>query len=172
MLTQNQIKQETSYLYLHAIAAHLGYSLETVRVDMDSVDATICSRGKIPGSKGTILSPKIDVQLKTSQRDCSRNQIPFQLSKKNYDDLRINTMVPKILIVLFLPMDKDWFHLDLEMLSIYGKGFWKSLKGMKDNYNESNVTIYLDQNQRLTDEIIRELMIAAANREDFAYVSS
>ena len=138
---------------------------------MDSVDATICARGRIEGSQGTVLSPKIDVQLKATQRECSGDPIPFSISKKNYDDLRQNTMVPKALIVLFLPPEMDWLGFDEDKILIYGKGFWMSLKGRKEGENHSAETIYLTQENRLTVESIRQLMISAANREDLAYVS-
>ena len=171
MLTSNGIKQEISYIYLHALVTSLGYSLERTCVDMDSVDATLCARAKVVGSKGIMLSPKIDVQLKATERECSEEFIAFNLSKKNYEDLRQNTMVPKILIVLFLPVGMDWFCFDAEKISLYGKSYWMSLKGMNRSENQSSVTVYLPQSQRLTNEAIQQLMIAAANREELAYVS-
>jgi hypothetical protein len=171
MLTANDIKQEVSYLYLHALVTRLGYSLERTCIDRDSVDATICSRGIIPGSKGNILSPKIDVQLKASAQECSGSLIPFGISRKNYDDLRQNSMVPKLLIVLFLPEDGVWLDCDLEKIVLYGKSYWMSLKGMSATGNALSVTVYLNQSQRLTVEMIQEWMVAAANREDISHVS-
>jgi hypothetical protein len=102
MLTENGKKQEVSYIYLHALVTRLGFSLERTCVDMDSIDATICTKGKITGSKGMILSPKIDVQLKATEQKCAGDPIPFRISKKNYDDLRQHSMVPRIMVVLFL----------------------------------------------------------------------
>ena len=171
MLTANGIKQEVSYIYLHALVTRLGYALERISIDMDSVDATICARGKIPGSKGSILSPKIDVQLKATEQECSGDPIAFRISKKNYEDLRQRSMVPKIIAVLFLPEEGKWFDWDPEKISLYGKAYWKSLKGMNVRANNSGVTIYLSQSQRLTDEAIQQWMIAAATREEIAYAS-
>lgn len=170
MLTANGIKQEVSYVYLHALVTRLGYSLERPCIDMDSVDATICAKGKVTGSKGIILSPKIDVQLKATEQECSEDPITFSISKKNYDDLRQRTMVPKILILLFLPVKREWFDFDLEKILLYGKGYWMSLKGMNTSENQSSVTIHLPQSQRLTVDIIHQWMIAAANREELDYV--
>jgi uncharacterized protein DUF4365 len=170
MLTSNGKKQEIRYIYLHTLVTRLGYSLERTNIDMDSVDATICARAKVIGSKGIVSSPKIDVQLKATEYECSGDSIAFHISKKNYDDLRQSTMVPKILIVLFLPVERDWFDFDLDKISVYGKGYWMSLKGMSACENRSSVTIYLSQVQRVMDETIQQLMIAAANREELAYV--
>lgn len=171
MLTPNDIKQEISYIYLHALATQLGYSMERTCIDRDSVDATICARGKIPGSKGIMRSPKIDVQLKATVQECSGNDIPFKIPKKNYDDLRHHALVPIVLIVVFLPPDRGWIDCDSEKILLYGKGYGTSLKGMDAIENLSNKTIYLNQSQRLTDEIIRQWMISAANREEISYVS-
>ncbi len=172
MLTSNDIKQEVSYVFLHALVTSLGYSLERCTIDRDSVDATICARGKIPGSRGVLQSPKIDLQLKATTQECSGNSISFSLSKKNYDDLRANTMVPRLLVVLFLPVGENgWFDADLEKILLFGKGFWTSLRGRESVENSSNKTIHLDQSQRVTPEAIQQWMIAAANREEISYVS-
>jgi hypothetical protein len=171
MLTANGIKQEVSYIYLHTLVTRLGYSLERTSIDMDSVDATICAKGKIIGSKGIIQSPKIDVQLKSTEQECSGDPISFRIPMKNYDDLRRNTMVPKKLIVVFLPKEMGWFDWDFEKIVVYSKGYWTSLKGMDASANHSNMTIHLSQSQRLTNETIQQWMIAAANREEVAYVS-
>jgi hypothetical protein len=167
MLTANGIKQEVSYLYLHALATRLGYALERTSIDMDSVDATICARGKIPGSKGVILSPKVDIQLKATEQ--GSHSLSFRLPKKNYDDLRQHTMVPKVLVVLFLPTERGWFNWDPERISLHGRAYWKSLKGMDESENVSSVTIHLLESQRLSDETLQQWMIAAANREEFIY---
>lgn len=171
MLTSNGIKQEISLIYVHALATRLGYSLEVIRIDMDSVDVSICAKGKVEGSRGILLSPKIDVQLKASKRGCSEDPISLSLPKKNYEELRMNTMVPKILIALFLPVDKDWFDFDFDKISLYGKAYWMSLKGSGESGNRTSKTIHLAQSQRFTDVTMQELMIAAANREELAYVS-
>jgi hypothetical protein len=168
MLSPNGKKQEISYLYLHALVTNLGYSLERVVIDMDSVDATICAKGEIEGSRGILLSPKIDVQLKATEREPVGDPISINLSKKNYDELRQNAMVPRMAIVLFL--SKDWFKFDVEKISVFGKGYWMSLKGMADSNNQSDVTLHIPQSQRLMDETIQQWMIAAANREELAYV--
>jgi len=170
MLTPNDIKQEISFLFVHALATRLGYSFERTCIDRDSIDATICAKGKLPGSKGVILSPKIDVQLKATEQECSGIHIPFKISKKNYDDLRQNAMVPRVLVVIFLIPGINWVDYDVEKISLYGKGFWVSLKGMDAIENISDKTIYLNQTQRLTDEVIQQWMVSAANREELSHV--
>jgi hypothetical protein len=170
MLTSNGIKQEISLIYLHTLATSLGYSFELTRVDMDSVDATICARGQVSGSRDILRSPKIALQLKATEQEFLGESFPFCVSKKNYDDLRQITMVPKILVVLFLPVGMNWFEFNPEKIGIYGKAYWKSLKGETESENKSSVTVYFSQAQRITEGTIQQLMIAAANREEFTYV--
>ncbi len=171
MLTANGIKQEASYIYLYALVARLGYALERPSVDMNSVDARICANGIIEGSKGLVESPQIDVQLKATERNWSESSIAFSLSKKNYDDLRIRPLVPRILVVLFLPADRQWLDWDPEKIILYGKAYWISLKGMPESMNNSSVTVYLSQAQRLTEETVKEWMITIANKEEIAYAT-
>jgi Domain of unknown function (DUF4365) len=171
MLTPNGIKQEISFAYIHLLALRLGYSVEIVRTDMDSVDVSICAKGKIKGSKGLILSPKIDVQLKTTKRECSQYPISFNLPQKNYNELRMNTMVPRMLGVVFLPVDRDWFDFDLGKITLDAQAYWMSLKGLNENDHRVSTTIYFSEAQMLDEKTLHELMISAANREDIAYAS-
>lgn len=171
MLTANGVKQEVSFIYLQALVTRLGYSLERTSFDMDSVDATICSRGKIPGSNGSILSPKIDVQLKATEQKCSGDPFSFVISKKNHNDLCQCTMVPRILIVHFLPGGTEWFHWDPEKISLCCQAYWMCFKVMNETTNISGVTVHLSQSQRLTVETIQQWMIAVGNREEIAYAS-
>ena len=74
-------------------------------------------------------------------------------------------------MVHFLPIGMNWFEYGPEKIGIYGKGYWKSLRGETDSENKSNITIYFSQAQRISEGTIEQLMIAAANREEFDYVS-
>ena len=107
-LVKTQIESELSIAYVHAVAAKAGLATEFTRVDVDSVDLTIGGKGKL--SKDSVLhSPKIDIQLKaTINKNVNGDgSISFNLPLKNYDDLRANCLVPKILVVLFLPKDEN-----------------------------------------------------------------
>jgi hypothetical protein len=77
-----------SKAYVTSIAANSGINIGEARVDDDSVDITFSTRPP----KGRA---KLDIQLKsTSQIPDTRNRtgdFPFELSLKNYDDLRPST---------------------------------------------------------------------------------
>jgi Domain of unknown function (DUF4365) len=103
VLFENDIKEELSYAYLHAIASRAGFGVERITKDRDSVDVEIRARGKL--CDGSILkSTQVDVQLKCTSQDAGDgDKYPFVLSRKNYDDLRGERSSPRILVVLFLP---------------------------------------------------------------------
>ena len=168
MLAPNDVKEQVSFIYLHALVTTLGYSFERTNMDRDSVDASICGKGQIPDSKGVVLSPKIEVQLKATTQEV--HTLSFRITKKNYDDLRQNTMVPRVLVVLFLPADDgSSIKWDLEKISLYGKAYWKSLKGMEAIANTANKTLHFEQSERLSCDVIKQWMISAANREEISY---
>jgi len=104
--------------------------------------------------------------LKATTQKCSGDSNSFKISKKNYDDLRQNTMVPRVLIVLFLPQREAWIECDLEKVLIYGMGYWVSLKGMQADKNDSNVTIHLPQSQILSSTTLQQWMTAEMKPDD------
>lgn len=104
MLTRNQIEAELSLAYLQAVAAVETFAVDIPHVDSDSVDAVISGKGKID-SASLRHSPRIEVQLKASvnAHPNGNGDIPFDLTLKNYDDLRADTLLPRLLILLVLP---------------------------------------------------------------------
>jgi Domain of unknown function (DUF4365) len=164
----NDIKEELSHAYIHAIASVAGYSFERIKVDRDSVDVVISARGKLdPGS--IIHSPKIDVQLKASSTiDPSGVGFTFVLSKKNYDDLRISdTMCPRILIVLALPQDQaEWLSITREQLVAKRGAFWFTLKGMPSTDNETSNTITIPTSNHFDTNCLRNMMIKVSKGEE------
>ncbi|MEH1786699.1 MAG: DUF4365 domain-containing protein [Nostoc sp.] len=102
----NQQKEQFSITYIRAIAAVAGYSLYRPEVDNDSVDLGIVSRG----GTGKILSPRLELQLKCTAREISNeNYIKYPLNLKNYNELKINALVPRILVVVLIPEKiTDW----------------------------------------------------------------
>ena len=83
MLTKNHIESELSIAYVQAVSAKAGFATEFTRIDLDSVDVTVCGKGKL--SADSILhSPKIDIQLKaTKNRNINTDgSISFNLPLK------------------------------------------------------------------------------------------
>ena len=131
-MTLNLQKEEFSVAYLHTLVSTVGYKLQEIKIDDESVDCEIRSnvvgQGITPRSK-----PKLGVQLKaTSSPNLIDNntKISFPLSKKNYDELSDPTlMVPNILLVLLLPSSDphNWIAEKTTSMEIFNKMYYLSL---------------------------------------------
>ena len=173
MLTSEQIKEELSYAYLHAVASHAGFSCEHgPRKDMDSVDAQVLARGRLVADS-TRFSPRLEFQLKaTAVAAPTGTHFSFALPMKNYNDLRQPRVVPVYLIVFTLPENAaDWLALDEEALVTRRCAYWCSLLGAPEVANTDSRTVRLPRNQCLTPDALTELMVYASREEDLPYVA-
>ena len=68
-LTSSTQKEQFSLSFCHAVATVAGYSMEEIRVDIDSVDFTILSSD----TDGLLKKPRLDVQLKCTARPALLN---------------------------------------------------------------------------------------------------
>jgi hypothetical protein len=169
-LQENDIKEELSYAYVHAVASRCGFAVERPKRDNDSVDIQISGKGQLtPESK--ILSPSLHLQLKATSPPAKRKSkpangnntdglYPFELSIKNYNDLRGNRQTPRLLVVLFLPSNVDrWLSHTEEGLVTRRCAYWCSLRDLPDVENENSKTVYVPKANILNCETLRSLMI-------------
>jgi hypothetical protein len=99
-----------------------GYVTAVPEIDRDSVDVSIAAGGA--------FRPQLNAQLKATIRlPKSGEFLKFSLKKKNYDDLRVPTMVPRILIVLALhKLPKHWVNVSAHRLIMRRCAYWLSLR--------------------------------------------
>ncbi len=152
----NQQKEQFSITYIRAIAAVAGYSLYRPEVDNDSVDLGIVSRG----GTGKILSPRLELQLKCTAREIlEENYLKYPLSLKNYNDLKINALVPRILVVVLVPEKiTDWIKQTESELCLRYCAYWVSLRGSPDTENITNVTIEIPRSNQLTPDALQAII--------------
>jgi len=152
----NQQKEQFSITYIRAIATVAGYSLYRPEVDNDSVDLGIVSRG----GTGKILSPRLELQLKCTARDLlEENYIKYPLNLKNYNDLKINALVPRILVVVLVPDEiTDWIKQTEDELCLRYCAYWVSLRGMPNTENTTNVTIELPRTNQFTPDALQGII--------------
>lgn len=133
----NTQKSRFSLSYIEAVASHAGFQVEEVKVDLDSVDGTLkADFGK---------RPRIEFQAKATARDVVReNYVHFPLSVKNYDDLRLEAINPRILIVLVMPKSVDeWINQSHEEMCLRHCAYWMSLDGKPALSNQNTITVSL-----------------------------
>jgi hypothetical protein len=140
----NQRKEQFSNAYVRAVASVAGFALSKPEVDDDSIDLSIAQCG----GAGTVRSPRVDLQLKCTERDVINNgAVHFPLKLKNYDDLRpANVLVPRILVVLCVPDAlTDWIVHTEDWMMVRHCAYWVSLRGMAASANATSVTVQLPQ---------------------------
>jgi len=159
-MTPNQRREEISKAYVAAVAARCGYKLGTWSQDDDCLDITIGAAGVL--GKGTLASPKLDIQLKASsdQSHDREHHIAWQLLKSHYDILRADSCIPRILVVVMLPEDlgQSVEH-SADQLILRRCGYWCSLKGNPDIEGEQQSTVVeVPRCNMFSPEALRELM--------------
>jgi len=166
MLSENKIKEEINVAYVLAIAAVRGFATEVTRVDYDSVDATINANGYLV-EDSHLYSPEIKVQLKaTSSPTIIDNSIHFALPTKNYNDLRAVTAVPRLLVVLCLPENREeWLAHSAEQLVVKQCAYYVSLREMPDTTNSRSVTVHIPMTNVFSPDAVFDLMLRTSRGE-------
>lgn len=122
--------------------------------DLDSVDLRVHAGGN--------HRPSVDLQLKatTALEVGVDGRIRYRLPIKNYNDLRIRTMIPRLLVVLDLPKDESqWMTVTDDELVLRRRAYWLSLQsGFNDVGDQATVTVSIPDAQRLSVESLRHLM--------------
>ena len=165
MLTDQDVKEELSYSYLHAVASKAHFECEHKRKDRDSIDAKVNGYDYTDQSKRT-RAPRLEVQLKATVR-ISRNgehegggNFPFSISRKNYDDLRLTERrVPALLVVFLMPEEPArWLDAGEEELITRNCAYWTDLRGAEATDNDTSKTVHVPLDNLLTPSSLREMM--------------
>lgn len=158
-------KEQFNYAYVCAMAAQAGLNRVDASVDDDSVDVSFKTRGF---RQRSVRNPQIDFQLKcTSQELIHGDELRFPLSRKNYDDLRGDDVVcPRYLAVLVVPEDvQSWIENNNDSISLLRNCYWVSLRDAEETQNTNSVTVRIPLAQRLTSQVMRQMIERASEGE-------
>lgn len=153
----DQQKEQFSRAYIKAVAAAAGFAWSQPSTDDESVDLSLSQAG----GNGIRRSPRLDLQLKcTEKQPKSDEQFPFSIKMKNYDDLReTNLMVPRILVVVYVPKRReDWLHWTEKELTLRRCAYWVNLHGLPPSDNKSSQTVQIYKKQVFTVKQLSEMM--------------
>ncbi len=128
--------------YVKAVAHAAGYFVELAQRAHDDVgvDLTIVSLTKT----GKRQHPRLDVQVKTTVDGLLGDPFPFDVTVKNYDELRDDgpNNLPRILVVVGVPREREqWVTASESQLTLRRCGYWKSLRGMPERPNTASVRV-------------------------------
>ncbi|MDR0518027.1 MAG: DUF4365 domain-containing protein [Fibromonadaceae bacterium] len=143
----NDQKEAFSEAYARAIASVAGFICNKGDFDRNSVDISFAS--------ATSPFASVEVQLKSTSNahivtNLNGNEIHFPLPIKNYNDLRAETIMPRILVALLLPekpneqaeeYPEQWISQTPEQLALLKCAYWINLNGMAESNNQATVTI-------------------------------
>jgi hypothetical protein len=150
-------QEQFSLAYVRAVAATAGFAASKPEIDYDGIDLTVAQQG----GDGSVLSPKLDVQVK-SEVSGQPNQFPwsYKLKVGNYNKLRGTRYAsPRILIVVAMPSDvDDWLKLTPKQLSLRHCAYWLSLQGAPDTTSTTTVTVKLQGTRQFSPEQLRAIM--------------
>lgn len=157
-MNSNNKKERFSLAYIAAVAASAGFDLVESRVDVDSIDGILISH---EGRR-----PRIEFQAKATARDViGAETVTFPLPTKNYDELRADVIIPRLLILVVLPeREEDWLTHSEDSLILRHCGYWLSLAGQPERENATTVTIKIPRDQRFDPMALEALMHKANQR--------
>lgn len=154
----NDQKELYSETLVKAVATVAGFTFSTSvgGPDRDATD------GQFATSNDARIArfPKVDAQLKCSSRDLLRpDGVHFPLDVRSYDRLRVDRIVPCVLIVAVVPEDpQEWLLQTDEQLVLRGSAFWTNLRGRPPTANIESITVVLPIENRLSPEAFTNIM--------------
>ena len=107
------------------------------------------------------MRPLLDLQLKaTVNLERPRDGfLHFPLGIKNYNDLRIEVQILRLLVVLDLPKDEQlWMTITEAELILRHRAYWLNLQGYEETANQSSVTVPIPEENLFNVENLRTLM--------------
>ena len=101
---------------------------------------------------------QLKVTMRLGQPDSGGN-FRFRLPVGNYKNLICPSMVPRYLVVLALPENKEeWLAVGPDALVLRKCCYWVSLAGCPESGNRSNVTVSIPEMQRFDPEALVNLI--------------
>ena len=151
-MTLNNQKEQFSAAYAQAVASVVGLKVSKCEVDDDSIDITFERTGG--------LAERVDIQLKcTAEPLPAKGDLKFPLKLKNYEDLARPTIMPRILVVLFVPEDcENWMEISPERAILKHAAWWLSLEGAADTDNGTSVTLTIPRTNLFTPDVLIDLL--------------
>ena len=134
-MTPNLQMEQRSLVVVRAVAADAGYQVVRPEPDDDSVDGIVMARfGR---------RPRIEFQAKATARNIIQgDSLRFPLPIKNYDELRLESWTPRILVVVLMPDESEpWLLQTDDDLCLHSSVYWLSLSGMPERSNTASVTV-------------------------------
>lgn len=158
-------QEEFSVAYVHAMAAVLGCSMNRYNPDNKGFDWTLTNQ--IPRAR--FSSGSVNVQLKSTTQPCifNKGEASFPLKAQHYKALIAPSMVPSLLVILYMPKKKsEWLDFDSNRLHLYNRAYWWSSEDAPPiPKGQKSISIKIKQENLLTPEALSEILTNTANNK-------
>lgn len=175
MLTENDIKSELSYSYVHAVAARAGFGCVKCSREKDNnaTDAEVSEDDRELAEGEMDSSFDLQIQLKATSNELRSDEThwSFDLPVGQYDKLRSTTVGDqRLLVVLRLPREpEEWLSHSDEALIARRCAWWVSLRGAAASGNSRTQTVYIPRVQRFSPEALIRIMASLSRRQKLLY---
>ncbi len=104
--------------------------------------------------------PRLEFQAKATARNLViGDEIYFPLSVKNYNDLRVESIIPRVLIVLIMPQEsREWVNQTDDELCLRHCAYWLTLRGRLSTRNTDNITVHVPMANMLGSDQLIDMM--------------
>jgi hypothetical protein len=158
LLTQQHRQEALSRAYIQAVVGKVGMSCSFANFDY-GIDLII---NDITELNGNFFESgfRLDVQAKSSvNAKVEKDFVTYALEVKAYETLRVNTRIPRILVLLVLPtQEPEWMDQDEERLILRKCAYWISLKGRNLVANRTRVTIRIPRGNLFSVQGLQTIM--------------
>lgn len=161
----NTLQREgLSKAYVMAVSSVAGFQAGEPWPDVDGIDWTIAA----PGLRGTIRSPKLDIQVKAHGAPVLDADLSYPLRQRNYELLIGRAwLVPRILVVMIQDPSEDprsWIDLSDDHLAMRRCAYWVSLADLPSTTNQHSTSVTVTRGQRFTPDTLAGIMADIADR--------
>jgi Domain of unknown function (DUF4365) len=169
MLSENDIKAELSYAYLHAVSAHAGFACSVTQRHLDNagVDAQVDVKERLhPQARFTCFH--LHFQLKATSQELAivEGQCSYDLQVPHYDKLRDpDIFIPRFLVLFELPQAaEEWLNVTPNQFVARKCARWVCLRGAPATENVASIAVHLPLSNLLTPGSLREIATRVAPR--------
>jgi len=175
-LSDNDIKSELSYAYLHAVSARAGCEcLHSGRhSDNLGIDARLTAAGIFaPTPSLTVFDVYVQLKATSQKLAVVRNHISFRIEKSLYDRMRVTTVSNQwILVVVVLPEEAtNWLSTSAQTLTLRKCAYWLSLRDAPPPPPgpDEKLTIRIPRRNRFTVASLQGLLVRCSQENWVTY---
>jgi hypothetical protein len=158
LLTRQHRQEAVSRAYIQAVVGKVGMSCSITNFDY-GVDLTV---NHLTIADGHYFESgfKLDIQAKSSVNATIGNDtVSYALDVRAYENLKIDSKTPRILVLLLLPEhESEWLEQDEERLILRIRAYWICLKGYGPTANSSTITVAIPRGNLFNIEGLQGIM--------------